>query len=83
MNSIIHECASKTNKSPKFNLQYYFMSHYVYRRQTYDKEAAKLSATIKIKKPNLNQYESKDKIVYLQHLWETITANDGEIDLRI
>jgi hypothetical protein len=53
------------------------MSHYVYRRDTFEKEASKLSATIKIKKPNLNQYESKDKIVYLQHLWETITSNDG------
>jgi hypothetical protein len=59
------------------------MSHYIYKHDQYIKEANHLPSTIATKKSKLNQYEPQDKIVYLQHLWNTIIANDGEIDLRV
>lgn len=31
----------------------------------------------------MSHHDPKDRVAYLQHLWETIVSNDGEIDLRI
>ena len=38
---------------------------------------------IKVRKSSMSQHEPKDRVIYLHHLWDTIIANDGDIDLRI
>lgn len=69
--------------SLKFSIEFYFMSHYYYQREEYDKQARKFPTAIKVRKSVLSMYEPKDRIVYIRHLWDTISANDGEIDLRV
>jgi hypothetical protein len=64
-------------KSIKFNLEFYFMSHFIYHKEKYMQEAAGLPPTIKIKKPRLAEYEPKDRVAYLRHLWSVIIANEG------
>lgn len=59
------------------------MSHFIYQPDEYQKQAKKLPSVIKVRKSALNQHDPKDRIVYLNHLWDTILANEGEIDLRM
>ena len=59
------------------------MSHYIYQPHEFEAQVKKLPTVLKIKKNCLAQYTPKDRITFIRHLWETISANDGEIDLRL
>ena len=59
------------------------MSHYIHKHEAYLKDVKQLVNMIKVRRSVLKEYDPKDRIIYLNHLWENIRTNTKEIDLRV
>lgn len=59
------------------------MRHYIHQHEAYLKDVRQLVSMIKVRKSVLKEYDPKDRIIYLHHLWENIRKNAKEIDLRV
>ena len=58
------------NKYLKFNVECFFMSHYIYEPELFREECGKLKKVMTIRKSSdFNNYDPKDKVVYMKKLW--------------